>query len=90
MYSDILPHCVFDQLGGLDYPFCETFFAIRRDWALAIFSSGMRTARLGGHDHSDRTRTRWLASILSADLPPRTIPMGYYRDFHATDRVSNP
>jgi membrane protease YdiL (CAAX protease family) len=53
-HSDILPHCKFDQLGGLDYPFCAASFAIRGDWTLAVFSSGMRTARLGGHDHSDR------------------------------------
>src|SRR3984893_1944300 len=89
-YCDVLPpHCVFDQLGGLDYPFCAAPLASRGAWTLAVFSGGARTARLGGRDHRRRTRTCGLASILSAGHPPRTISMGHYRDCRATDRLSN-
>src|SRR5438477_31160 len=88
-YCNILPHRVFDQLGGMDHPFCAAPLASRGRWILAVFSGGARPARLGSRDHSRRTRTRWLASILLPGLPPGTISMDYYRDFRAADHVSN-
>src|ERR1700682_646741 len=79
-YCDALPpHCVFDQLGSVDYPFCAAPLASGGAWTLAIFSGGARTARLGGRDHSRRTRTRWSASSLSAARTPRFISFWAFR-----------
>lgn len=45
-YCDVLPHCVFNQLGGVDYSFCAAPLASRGAWTLAVSSGGACTARL--------------------------------------------